>query len=356
MRRSVANLAFLLAFCAPLCAQDMKDALLAPLPIRDQFLLNNGFFFFEPEQARVLDENESAVTLNVSDSNTFAKSAWISMSLAGQNSRLPALDVLANSRFHLGGPLYLVDGETHRVELAMRRGFGHNLEMALTVPISTIGGGWSDSVIEAVHRAFSLGNANREALRRNSETVYLRTATAHYVRNRSVGYAIGDIALTGKYELQPFEDGAVSLSLCGAIKLPTGRAETLDGSGSADAGLQLLASRDFSLVRVHASLSVLRLGANRPLGTSAQVLISDTVAVSRLVTDRTSAAVELTISESPFKRIGIAEFNRRSYQISAGMQRQFGRSLVVYAALIENLLTYENSADAGVAWGMAKRF
>ena len=80
------------------------------------------------------------------------------------------------------------------------------------------------------------------------------------------------------------------------------------------------------------------------------------MAVSRLVTDRTSAAVELTISESPFKRIGIAEFNRRSYQISAGIQRQFGRSLVIYAALIENLLTYENSADAGVAWGMAKRF
>jgi len=30
--------------------------------------------------------------------------------------------------------------------------------------------------------------------------------------------------------------------------------------------------------------------------------------------------------------------------------------MAVYAALIENLLTYENSADAGLAWGIARRF
>ncbi len=244
MHRSVATVILLLLVCAPLRAQEIKDALLAPFPIRDQFLLSSGFFFFEPEGARVLGENESLVTLNASDSNTFAKSAWISRSEFGQRGRAPALDELADSRFHLGGPIFLVDGETHRVELAMRHGFGRNFEMTLTIPVSTIGGGWSDRAIEAVHHALNIGNANREAFRRNSETVYLQTATAHFVRDRSAGFAAGDVAIAGKYELAPFEDRALSLAIAGAIELPTGDARTLDGSGSIDAGLQVLASRD----------------------------------------------------------------------------------------------------------------
>jgi len=356
MHRSVATVILLLLVCAPLRAQEIKDALLAPFPIRDQFLLSSGFFFFEPEGARVLGENESLVTLNASDSNTFAKSAWISRSEFGQRGRAPALDELADSRFHLGGPIFLVDGETHRVELAMRHGFGRNFEMTLTIPVSTIGGGWSDRAIEAVHHALNIGNANREAFRRNSETVYLQTATAHFVRDRSAGFAAGDVAIAGKYELAPFEDRALSLAIAGAIELPTGDARTLDGSGSIDAGLQVLASRDFSHARVHASLGVIRLGANRPLGTRAQVLVTDTVAISHLLNARTAATMQLTVSESPFRQIGIAEFHRRTYQLSAGMQRQVGRSTAVYAALIENLFTYENSADAGLAWGIARRF
>ena len=64
----------------------------------------------------------------------------------------------------------------------------------------------------------------------------------------------------------------------------------------------------------------------------------------------------MTVSESPFRNVGIAEFNRRSHQLSIGMQRRVGRSFVAYAAVIENLLTYENSADFGIAWGVTRRF
>ena len=40
---------FIAVLVAGACAAQ-SDALLAPLPIRDQFLLNNGFFFFVPQR------------------------------------------------------------------------------------------------------------------------------------------------------------------------------------------------------------------------------------------------------------------------------------------------------------------
>ena len=75
-----------------------------------------------------------------------------------------------------------------------------------------------------------------------------------------------------------------------------------------------------------------------------------------MLNDRTSATLQLTISECPFRHLGMIELTRHSNQLSAGIQRQVGRSAVAYAAFIENVLSYENSADVGLAWGVSRRF
>ncbi|MDQ6802617.1 MAG: DUF3187 family protein [Acidobacteriota bacterium] len=356
MQRFAPTFAVLLLACATLQAQGSGDDLRAPLPIRDQFLLSNGFFFFEPERARVLGEDESVVMISAADSNTFAKSAWITHRAFGETTRMSPASELAGPQAQVGAPLYLVDGETQRAELSMRHGFGGNFELGLTIPISRTTGGWSDGLIEGVHHALSVGNASRDAFPRNSEIIVLPNGPTQYVRDRSGSSALGDVAISGKYELSLFEERHISLSVSGALELPTGNASTLNGSGSLDGGMQILVSRDFGQTTIHATLGMLRLGTNHQLGTRAQTLITDTVGISRLLTEKTSAVVQVTVSESPFRNIGIAEFTRRSYQLSAGMQHRIGHSVIAYAALIENVLTYENSADAGVAWGIARRF
>lgn len=348
--------AVLLLVCGSLQAQQTGDDLRAPLPIRDQFLLSNGFFFFEPERARVLGQDESVVMISAADSNTFAKSDWINRRAFGETGRMSQSSELAGSRVRIGAPIYLVDGETQRAELSMRHGFGRNFELGLTIPFCRTAGGWSDGLIEGVHRTLSIGNANRNAFPRNSETVALQNGTTEYVRTQSGSFAPGDIAIAGKYELSFFEERHIAMSLSAAVELPTGSVATLNGSGSFDGGFQVLASRDIGRTTVHAALGMLRLGGNRQLGTKAQTLVTDTVGISRLLTNQTSAIAQLTVSESPFRNIGITEFTRRTYQLSIGMQHRFGHSLIAYAALIENVLTYENSADAGLAWGIARRF
>jgi hypothetical protein len=350
----------LLVACAlalPAAAQEAdRGDVLGPLPVRDQYLLSNGFFFFEPEGARVLDANDWLVDLHGADSNTFAKSRWISHNLAGDTDRRTGTQTLGLIRMDEGQTIFLVDGEIHRLTITAHRGLGANLEVGIAVPFATIGGGTSDGFIEHFHAAFHLGDDERIAMQRNRETVYVRTDDRTYFRERTSGAQIGDIALSAKYELPALEDPHLALSIEGAIELPTGDAQTLDGSGSLDGGVQLLATRDYGRSRVHASAGVLLLGHNGPLGTKSQFVITDSIGVSSLITGRTSATAQVTISQSPFRSIGAPELTRRSYQMTVGLQHAIGQSLTAYAGIVENLITYQNSADAGLVWGVTRRF
>ena len=352
VRRAVA----VAAFCAVVApAVRAQNALLDPLPVRDQFLLNNGFFFFEPEPARVLEDGIWSVAFRSDDSNTFAKSAWVSRSLEFRTQRRGAAEQLQDPRFAADGPYFFVDGETHRQTIAVHRGFGDRFEIGVSIPVTSIGGGSSDSIIEAVHRDLGIGNAERETIDRNIETIVIHTAGRSFVRERTTRAEIGDVALSGKYEIRAIGDDRYTYAIEGAVELPTGRAATLSGSGSLDGGLQIVGSRSFERTSIHASMGMLFLGSDRVLGTRRQAIVTNTVAVAQLVTDRTAAALQITVSETPFRQFRIPEFLRRSYQLTAGVRHQF-RDVVLHVGLIENLFTYDNSADAGIEWGISRRF
>ncbi|HXH40271.1 MAG TPA: DUF3187 family protein [Thermoanaerobaculia bacterium] len=336
--------------------RELPDALLGPLPVRDLYLLNNGFFFFEPESARVLDENSWTVDLHTTDSNTFAKSRWISHNLEGDTERRTGAQTLAINRMDKGVTNFLVDGETYRTTLTAHRGFGNHLEVAVEVPFTTIGGGYSDAFIEHFHALLHLGDDQRVAMEKNQETVFIRTDDHTYLRERSSGSHLGDVALSAKYEMTALEDPNLSLSAQAAIELPTGSAQTLDGSGSIDGGLQLLATRDYGRSRVNASAGILFLGRNAPLGLAPQFVITDSIGISSLIALRTSATLQVTVSQSPFRKLGAPELARRSYQMTAGLQHAFGQSLTLYGGIVENLITYQNSADAGLVMGVTHRF
>jgi hypothetical protein len=349
-RLIAASAVVLMASMASAQPVDLRDALLAPLPVRDQFLLSNGFFFFTPEAPRALPDGQWSFALNAADANSFAKSAWISHSLSGRTTRSEALATLADPRFESTDSLFLVDGETHRTDMTLSRGFAGGLELRITVPVVSTGGGWSDRVIESVHHAMKIGNAQRESLNRNSETVFLKHDDMTYVRSRGNGFYAGDVALSAKYELDR------SLSVVTSVELPTGSARRLDGSGSIDAGVELLATRDLNRnTRINLSLGVIRLGANSALGTRSLLLITDTVGIARRIGQSASVLAQLTVSESPFRQFGMYEFSRRTYQLATGLQRQIG-GVLVHAAILENVVNFENSADAGLAWGISKRF
>jgi hypothetical protein len=336
--------------------RETADAVLGPLPVRDLYLLNNGFFFFEPEGARVLDEGSSILDLHTTDANTFAKSRWISHDIENDTVRRTGAQTLALVRMDPGVTNFLVDGESFRTTIEAHRGLGRNLEVAISVPFTTINGGYSDALIEHFHADLHLGDDQRVAMQKNHETVYLRTDQHTYLRESPSGSHLGDIALSAKYEMPALEDPNLALSAQAALELPTGSAQALDGSGSFDGGLQLLATRDYGWSRVNASAGILFLGRNAPLGVASQFVITDSIGVSIFVAARTSATVQLTVSQSPFRKLGAPELSRRSYQITAGLQHALRQNLTVYGGVVENLITYQNSADAGLVLGVNRHF
>jgi hypothetical protein len=352
LRRAAVAAALFAALAAGARAQ---SELLDPLPVRDQFLLNNGFFFFEPAGARVLEDGTWSVTLSSADANTFAKSAWVSHELEYRTERRSAAEQLQDPRFAADGPWFFVDGETHRQTFAVRRGIGDHFEIGLSIPLTSIGGGSSDGLIETIHHDLGVGNAERETVLRNVETIEIHDGSLSFVRRRTTHPELGDVAISGKYELRGIEDSGYAFALEGAIELPTGRAATLAGSGSLDAGLQLLATRTFARTSLYGSMGMLFLGPDATLGTRRQAIVTNTIAVAQLVASRTSAVLQVTVSETPFRQLRIPEFLRRSFQMTAGVRHQF-RGVTMHVGLIENLLTYDNSADAGIEWGMSRRF
>jgi len=55
-----------------------------------------------------------------------------------------------------------LDGETTRLAIGARRGFGDGWEASVTLPLLRHGGGFLDSVIEGWHAAFGLPNGDRD--------------------------------------------------------------------------------------------------------------------------------------------------------------------------------------------------
>lgn len=351
VRSAVAAAALFCAVAPAVRAQELLD----PLPVRDQFLLNNGFFFFDPASAHILGDGEWSAGMHATLSNTFAKSAWVSRSLEFHTPRASAAELLKDPRFAADGPYFFVQGELRRQTFSIRRGIGDRFEVSVDVPVISIGGGSTDAVIEAFHRDLGLGNAERETVARNVETIELHAGNVNFVRQRATHAELGDIALSGKYELRAIEDDRYAFAVEGALELPTGRAATLSGSGSVDGGMQFLATRSFARTSVHGSMGVLFLGADRVIGTRRQAIVTDSLAVAHLVTDRTSTVLQVTVSETPFRQFRIPEFLRRSYQLTAGVQHELTHA-VVHFGFIENLFTYDNSADVGIEWGISRRF
>src|SRR5260370_6516294 len=112
-----------------------SDLLTRPLPIRDQFLLDNGFYFFVPESAFVLSHRGWSAEVHFEDSNTFATSKLVGNILEAGAGRSRAADKLTTAPINTLDHVYLADGETHRLTFSIHHAVTERLDLALDVPI-----------------------------------------------------------------------------------------------------------------------------------------------------------------------------------------------------------------------------
>ena len=143
-----------------------------------------------------------------------------------------------------GNEALLVDAETREARLTLQGSFmDGGIGWQLQLPYRYTGGGNLDSFIDSWHDTFGLPDGARSALPRDQIGIaYTRAGTRELNINSSATGA-GDIQAAIGYQMP--NDLAV-LAAWLTLKLPTGDADKLTGSGGTDVSLLLAAQRQLS--------------------------------------------------------------------------------------------------------------
>jgi len=161
-----------------------------------------------------------------------------------EGSRLPGdgedrWDIFLASSSHSvrddeSGEAILLDGETHRLGITWRHGFGKNFELGIEVPWVMHESGNLDSFIDRWHGIFGLPDGIRDVRPPDRLLFRYEANGGEFLLNRNVN-GLGDVRLLGGWQLGDAVSGRSALRL--SLKLPTGDSDELLGSGGWDLSL-----------------------------------------------------------------------------------------------------------------------
>jgi len=134
--------------------------------------------------------------------------------------------------------LVLRDYEGLVGELGFAYNFSDKLQTGIDMRVMAYYGGFMDPLVEGFHRTFHFPNAWRECFLQNQVYVNIPNDNGISLFLDKETVSLGDIDLWEKWTF--FENRHISLAGLGAFKVPSGRLETLSGSGYPDIGLGLL--------------------------------------------------------------------------------------------------------------------
>lgn len=251
----------------------------------------------------------------------------------------------------------VLDGESHYLSLAFRRGMSDRLVLGVDVPFVRHSGGFLDASIENWHDFWGLSNSQRSGPRGQLSLRYENPELAGFGLESSTG-GLGDIRLNANFLLWREPAGADRrFGIQAGLKLPTGDASELLGSGAVDYSLAFHASDATLMSRprigLSASVGVLFLGSGDVL----PEIQRDAVAFGGLAaawhaSDRLALAVAV-LAQGRYYDSALEEIGDNSVQLSVGGLYELpwkGTSLSV--GIIEDL--YDN-ATTDIAFKLAFR-
>jgi hypothetical protein len=133
----------------------------------------------------------------------------------------------------------VLDGESARLTLRFGYSPSPGYELGLELPYVSYEGGFLDNFIENWHSAFGLPNGDRDQFPQDQLTYYYRRGSEVLVDLTTPASGPGDVRLTGGYQLARYPDGR-NTALRASLKLPTGEADELSGSGATDLAVWLV--------------------------------------------------------------------------------------------------------------------
>lgn len=147
-----------------------------------------------------------------------------------------------------GNEAVLLDGESYRFNLNLRRGLTPRFEAGIDLPYLAHRGGSLDGFIEDWHDTFGLPQNGRDQAPHDRLLYsYVRDGKQEILVDDNA-QGIGDLRLNAAWQITNRADGNPwDMALHAALKLPTGDSDDLLGSGSTDLALWLAGSRSWPL-------------------------------------------------------------------------------------------------------------
>jgi hypothetical protein len=191
----------------------------APFPTRDQNPLLAGFGLPHamPSRIAAADEWQFAADFN-----------WGSSAILQTNPR----------------EALVVDAETRELRATVGRGLGERFALQLQVPYRTIGAGSLDGFIDDWHGWFSLPEGDRPRLSDDQYRIGYRRDGVTTLNINSSSSGLADICADVGYQIAA--DATSSLAAWLSVKLPTGDADKLAGSGATDVSLVIAGERQLA--------------------------------------------------------------------------------------------------------------
>jgi hypothetical protein len=210
------------------------DALAEAFPTRDQNPLLAGFGIPMPLPARVAESGKWQLATELN---------WGSTALVQRE----------------GAETMVVDAETREARVTIRRSLSPRLTVQLAVPYRYTGAGTLDSFIDNWHDVFSLPEGARPTMERDQFRIAYARGNSTLLDVTSSSSGLGDTSLDLGYSLLASQ--ASSATAWFSVKLPTGDADDLTGSGAIDVSAAVAANHRFAGPwSVFAQAAVTRLG------------------------------------------------------------------------------------------------
>jgi len=247
----------------------------------------------------------------------------------------------------VGNESIFIDGETYVGRLAVERGFSDGWRAGFELPIVSHQGGFLDSIIDDWHDAFSLDGFDRGDAPEDLLLYRYIDGESLDISVREKNTDIGDLVLTmGKR----WENSGGSSLFRIEVKLPTGDAESLMGSGGVDVGVRVQTTRKISRRgTLYGGLGFAWLETGDVLAELRQNWAGTfTLGWSWQQWSRVALKVQLDGQTSPYKDTEIQQLGDESMQLSFGASFLLSDKSVVDIGVIEDEWKVNVSPDFGV--------
>jgi hypothetical protein len=287
----------------------LSDGWRAPLLVRNAEPLNALFLQAPPASASILPENRARFQLSLDVVNHLL------------------FDRAGDSRFEQ-------DFEVQRLTLVYARGVGHETQIGVHIPLLARNGGLMDEIINVWHRWFGFKGGGRASHRNYQVHEWLVRDGNTLVLLDTPAAGIGDVVVEGRKLLKLV--GRSRWVARAMLKLPTGNAAQLFGSGAIDAGLGIICTwQSSSRLAWHGNWSMVWVGNPTHLAGPARSMVQWMVALEYLPDTHTSLVVQIDDNRAPVL-VGVPYADGARRSLTIGVVREIRPGVLVELSFTQN--------------------